>query len=311
MDIDIPDIRAELADEFETASKSTGPRSAEGKQRSSQNSRKHGFYGKDFYWEAMIALGQNPRDFRRIRRGLVAARRPADALEMAIVEDIAMLYWKKQYLESAEVAVQAVNLRKYDLERRKLSIQVLRGGDSNTSEYLAYRNGLRNHLESPGQFEEVINRLWQVVMRAERNDFSGKMKSDLQVVYGNDPTLLGGNLDTRYQLLKDMQPGQPRFEDLKQELIKSALHEINDLVKEYKLYLDEYVQTTRAARVASTVPTEGQWPAIVRQQNALERLLERKIRLLMELQETPHPVRRPSPRFRPPPHPAGCGRSPV
>jgi hypothetical protein len=305
MDMEIPDIKAELADEFETASKATGPRTAEGKQRSALNSRKHGFYGKDFSWEAMIALGQNPRDFRRIRRGLVAARHPADALEMAIVEDLAMLYWKKQYLESAEVAVQAVNLRKYDLERRKLSIQVLRGGDSNTSEYLAYRNGLRNHLESPGQFEEVINRLWQVVMMAERNDFSSKMKSDLLVVYGNDPTLLGGNLDTHYQLLKDLKPGQPRFKDLKQELIKSAMHEINDLVKEYKLYLDEYVQTTRAARVASTVPTEGQWPAIVRQQNALERLLERKIRLLMELQEHRIMYGAPVPPSAPRPTPTG------
>ena len=285
MDIDIPDIRAELADEFETASKSTGPRTAEGKQRSSQNSRKHGFYGKHFYWEAMIALGENPRDFRRMLRGLVAARRPADALEMAIVEDIAMLYWKKQYLESREVAVQAHNLRKYDLERRKLSIQVLRGCDSNTSEYVACRDGLRNKLESPGQFEEVINRLWQVVTLAEDNDFSAQMKTDLRVVYGNDPTLRGGNLDTHYQLLKDMKPDHPKYEPLKRELIQSAMHEINDLVKEYKLYLDEYVQTTRVARVASTVPTEGQWPAIVRQQNALERLLERKIRLLMELQE--------------------------
>jgi hypothetical protein len=122
MNMEIPDIRPELADEFETASKSTGPHTATDKQRSAQNARKHGFYGEKFYWEAMVALGEGPCDYQ-------------------------------------------------------------------------------------------------------------------------------------------------------------------NLVKEYKLYLDEYVQTTRAARVASMLPTEGQWPAIGRQQNALERLLERKIRLLMELQE--------------------------
>ena len=37
MNTEIPDIRAELADEFETAKKSTGPPTPEGKQRSSQN----------------------------------------------------------------------------------------------------------------------------------------------------------------------------------------------------------------------------------------------------------------------------------
>ena len=305
MNMEIPDIRAELADEFESANKSTGPRTAEGKQRSSQNARKHGFYGKHFYWEAMVALGEDPRDFQRMLRSLVAARHPADALEMALVEDIAMLYWKKQHLESGEVAVQALNLRKYDLERKKLSIQVLRGCDSNTSEYVACRDGLRNKLESPGQFEEVINRLWRVVTLAEDNDFSLKMKTDLLVVYGNDPTLRGGNLDTHYQLLKDMKPDHPKYEPLRRELIRSAMHEINDLVKEYRLYLDEYVQTTRVARVASMVPTEGQWPAIVRQQNALDRLLERKIRLLMDLQEHRILYGAPAPGIQPAPTPQG------
>ena len=100
-----------------------------------------------------------------------------------------------------------------------------------------------------------------------------------------------------------MKPDHPKYEPLKRELIQSAMHEINDLVKEYKLYLDEYVQTTRVARVASMVPTEGQWPAIVRQQNALERLLERKIRLLMDLQEHRILYGAPAPGIQPAPTP--------
>jgi hypothetical protein len=240
-----------------------------------------------------------------MRRDLIAARRPTDALELALVEDIALLYWKKQHLESAEVAVQAVNLRKYDLERKKLSIQVLRGGDSNTSEYLACRNGLRNNLESPGQFEEVINRLWRVVTMTETDDFSIGMKTHLLVVYGNDPTLRGGNIDTHYQLLKDMKPDHPKYEALKQELVRSLMNEIADLVKEYQLYLDEYVQTTRAARVASMTPTEGQWPVIIRQQNALDRLLERKIRLLMEVQKNRIVYGAPAPSSHPASTPPG------
>ena len=72
----------------------------------------------------------------------------------------------------------------------------------------------------------------------------------------------------------NMKPDHPMYEALKRELIQSAMHEISDLVKEYRLYLDEYVQTTRVARVASMAPTVGQWLAIVREQNALERLFD-------------------------------------
>ena len=102
----------------------------------------------------------------------------------------------------------------------------------------------------------------------------------------------------------NMKPDHPMYEALKRELIQSAMHEISDLVKEYRLYLDEYVQTTRVARVASMVPTVGQWLAIVRQQNALERLLERKIRLRMDLQEDRVMYGAPPPGLEPRPTPA-------
>src|SRR5208337_2785111 len=41
----------------------------------------------------------------------------------------------------------------------------------------------------------------------------------------------------------------------------------------------------RAARMAATAPSHAQWAAIIRQQNALHRQLEHKIRLLEEVQE--------------------------
>jgi len=45
------------------------------------------------------------------------------------------------------------------------------------------------------------------------------------------------------------------------------------------------VENTRAARMAATAPSHAQWAAIIRQQNALHRQLQQKIRLLAEIQE--------------------------
>jgi hypothetical protein len=61
--------------------------------------------------------------------------------------------------------------------------------------------------------------------------------------------------------------------------------EIADVAQQYELYLHEYVENTRAARVAATAPSHAQWAAIIRYQNALHRQLEHKIRLLDEMQE--------------------------
>jgi hypothetical protein len=61
--------------------------------------------------------------------------------------------------------------------------------------------------------------------------------------------------------------------------------ETEEVLGEYELFLHEHVENTRAARIAAMAPSSAQWAAIVRQQNALHRQMERKIRLLDEMQE--------------------------
>ena len=74
--------------------KSTGPRTAAGKRRSRHNALKHGLYSNaDFFWDAAVALGEDPREYGHLLEGLIEARRPAVALEMALVVEIAVLFW--------------------------------------------------------------------------------------------------------------------------------------------------------------------------------------------------------------------------
>ena len=55
--------------------------------------------------------------------------------------------------------------------------------------------------------------------------------------------------------------------------------------KAKNLFLQEHVENTRAARVAVSAPSHAQWAVLIRQQNSLNRQLERKIRLLKEMQQ--------------------------
>ena len=73
-----------------------------------------------------------------------------------LVEDIALLIWKKARLDRAEAAVQVRNLQKHDLERRKQFIQVGRE-ISDTLHSEVRDKGLRRTLDAPGKFEQILS----------------------------------------------------------------------------------------------------------------------------------------------------------
>jgi hypothetical protein len=111
------------------------------------------------------------------------------------------------------------------------------------------------------------------------------MQEALCALYGTDPTLRGAGLYNYYFKLSKMKPGDQDFEDAKTSMTARLAEEIAEVGREYELFLHEHVENTRAARVAATAPSHAQWAAIIRQQNALHRQLEHKIRLLEEMQE--------------------------
>jgi hypothetical protein len=118
----------------------------------------------------------------------------------------------------------------------------------------------------------------------EKNDFSFNMKEFLRAVYGVEPTLRGAGLYNNYFKWSEMKPGSQEFEDAKTLMRARLAEEISDVAQEYELFLHEHVENTRAARMAATAPSHAQWAAIIRQQNALHRQLQQKIRLLEEIQ---------------------------
>ncbi len=270
----------------ENSRKSTGPRSCRGKGHSRRNALKHGLYSDVQYsfQEAAIELGEDPGEFRRLYAGLLAARPPADALEQVLVEDLTVLIWKKARLERSESAVQVCNLRKHDLERRKQFMQVGRDGTT-MSQAEMLEKGLRVTLDAPGKFEKVIEMLGMLVDLLERNEFSDNMHRLLLALYGQTPTLRGAGLLNGYVKLRKLRSEGQNFGEAKEVFNLGLLEETEEVLGEYDLFLHEHVENTRAARIAAMGPSHAQWAAIIRQQNALHRQMERKIRLLDETQE--------------------------
>lgn len=85
------------------AFRSTGPRSVEGKRRSSWNALKHGILAR----ATLLADGegkQSAQEFRRLVQRLWADHRPETALEEILIERVASCYWRLGRLLRAESA---------------------------------------------------------------------------------------------------------------------------------------------------------------------------------------------------------------
>ena len=79
------------------ARKSTGPRSAEGKMRSSRNACRHGIFS------ARVVLdGESMELFTLLREGFIRRLRPQDILELSLVEQIVTAHWRLRRCQEAE-----------------------------------------------------------------------------------------------------------------------------------------------------------------------------------------------------------------
>ena len=89
----------------QNAQHSTGPRTDEGKQRSSQNALKHGLRSKH-----PVIPGEDPAEYQRKLDKLRADLRPLNALEEDLVEQIADASWRLKRFSRIEAAVNAYHL---------------------------------------------------------------------------------------------------------------------------------------------------------------------------------------------------------
>jgi hypothetical protein len=84
------------------AQKSTGPRTAEGRAISSQNSLKHGLYSKQ-----LVVPGENPDELEQLKHDLVAEHQPGTPTEYMLVNEMAEHYWRLQRYRRIETALLA------------------------------------------------------------------------------------------------------------------------------------------------------------------------------------------------------------
>jgi hypothetical protein len=274
----------ELESRRENAQKSTGPRSEAGKRRASLNALKYGRYtGPHTMEQSMLLLGEDPLEFHAFRDSLIASRQPADAVEQMLVEDIAMLAWKKRRLNRAQQGLQLRNLEVLELDRHRQALEVGReSADISQEEVL--KSGLRRAPRSPARFGEILSHLETLTALVARQDFSQDIDSVITMLYGETPTLRGAQIANSYRQLGETGVKTEEQRALAASLKIALEEETRDVMEEYTLFLQEHVHVSPALRDSALAPVHPEWTAIVRHEYTLERLIERKLKLLTEIQ---------------------------
>jgi len=266
------------------AKKSTGPRTEGGKRRAALNALKYGRYtGQHTVEQTMLLLGEDPREFQAFRDSLIASRQPADAVERMLVDDVAMLAWKKRRLNRAQEGLQLRNLELLELDRHRQALEVGRES-ADVSQEEVLKSGLRRAPRSPSRFGEILSQLDTLAALVSRQDFSQDIEPVITMLYGETATLRGAQIANIYDQL-----GESGVETEEQKALQAALkmaieEETRDVLEEYNLFLQEHVHVSPALRDSALAPVHPQWISIVRQEYTLDRLIERKLKLLTQIQ---------------------------
>lgn len=184
----------------QNARKSTGPRTEAGKERAKQNARQFDDWAHSPL-RTMLALEEDPREYQNLLAQLVAGHRPANSAQRLLVEDIALLRWRKLRNQRAQEGLILKNLEKLERERLQRESEIAQAS-SDFPQKQALEIGLIHIQDSPAKFKELARLLDMFLETVPQGDFSEEGYDLLVNLYGPNPSMRGARILTAYHHLR-------------------------------------------------------------------------------------------------------------
>jgi len=297
------------------AQHSTGPRSEAGKQNSKMNALRHGERAdpRNHYW-VMLALGEDPEEFEFLKKELLLSYGPGEILWQKQIDDLARLYWRRQRLERAQEGVMrramlAVEERQHR-RRQELAEATF---DASQSQDL--------DMERPAPTDPGVRLRWRLswlkVIReqVEQRVFEPRQASWIESA---DPQQQGWRQSRLSKLLRllsesakggvpdgELEESRSRQNEALQNPTEGQYEELLRLLEEEMAWVQEefeYAEKVHEEKVAierdaCLAPEGEQWQMMLRREAALDRSIDRKVRILLAMRkEFPDPDLRSMPR---------------
>ncbi len=291
--------------------KSNGPRTPQGKLYVVLNALQHGLHAQPVV-QAMLAIGEKPREHYRVLAQLFASLRPANPHQRMQVEDIAHLRCEKQRLKRARLALIAGKLHRLERERdRRLLEFDYDAPDLPQAELL--QKGLDRVPDSAPKFEKMLCCFDVLISVAKQGQFSLDPEPELNLLYGQEPSLDGAYLrnvfrrcvaaaQRRHEARRSVQsrvqgpesevehgvrdPGLSNSglrdsmptEQERLLLLKNLFAAKQRALRRYQLYNREYAEITSDQRDACYAPSDDADVRLMRQEAQNDRQLRLALR---------------------------------
>jgi hypothetical protein len=301
-----PELTPELlAAKRRNAQLSTGPRTPPGKQHSKLNALKHGLCAApENDCQTMLALGEDPQEFDYLKQDLMLTYGPGDPLWEKQIDDLARLYWRRQRLERAQTGLMRRALLAVE-EWQHRRQQEMAGATFDASQPGMLDVSLSGSSDPGVQLRKLLSFLAVIREQVKQRTFHPLQGATLETLYrgrtgwrqarllellrlftesfGPPAARLDPELEEtlRNQCGPRESAGEPQYEELLRLLEEEIAH-----VREEFEYAEK-VNEEKAAieRDAALAPVGETWHMLLRQEGALDRSIDRKVRILLALRK--------------------------
>jgi hypothetical protein len=268
------------------AQRSTGPRTPEGRKRSSRNARRHGEYSaKPWTPQFLETQGGNSAGWIKMYQQFLREWQPEGPAEALLVEDLANLYWAKTGLRRVQAAEAANDVQQGEFADERRELQRKREPSQLRDSTRVGLAGLRSLPECPEKYGpalELIDRITELAVSGGKNS---KFDPMFELLYGIHPTNVGLDFqDVFRQFAADGKINScANAEEIRAKLRSLMAEERATLLAERDLDEREDEAEYVVAEDTFFVPTQ-RWANFEDQDAALDRRIEHKIRVLVALQ---------------------------
>jgi hypothetical protein len=284
--------------------RSTGPRREAGKERMKMNALKHGCDAAPENEAAVMrALGEDPERYAALKRELATSYGPGDALWDRQLEDLGKLYWRRNRIERMETGLMRRALQEVE-ERQRVRRSQIAAATFDATYFAATDLAVGEPTERCVQLRLLLSLLGVIREQAGRGVFT---RGQPRVLKTYQPGAIGWRaarlrqllwlfIDrAQYQAQNDEQGlrdyenkcmgGEAGVETRYRELVRLLEEESAAVEAAFAEEVKAQEEKDAIERDACLAPAGETWEMLVRQEMALDRSIDRKVKIILTMRK--------------------------